>query len=269
MMIGAHWPATRWQAFRVHLAASFMIGGLFALATYFLWYPQPLLVLQGGLLVMGVLLGVDVILGPLMTLMIFSPRKPHRELRFDLAVIVSVQLAAFLYGSWIIYSERPQYLVFAHSQFFVVSGPESSGVPEDAVLDRAPRYGAFGPRVVYAAIPIEHTTSGSALLASIMGDPTFALDATTYQPLASNLDHVQPEALDGKEVLLELGDAPVRLAQAKDIPAKELSFFQIKGKASSGVAILRQQTGELLDILDVDLRRERKPIATPETDGRS
>lgn len=269
MMIAKYWPATRWQAFGIHLATSFAIGGLFALATYFLWYPQPLLALQGGLLVMGVLLGVDVVLGPLMTLLVFSPRKPRKELRFDLAVIVSVQLAAFAYGGWVVYSERPQYLVFAHSQFFVVRGPESNGQPDAAVLDKSPRYGAFGPRVVYATIPAEHVASGSALMSAIFGDPTFALDATAYRPYPHNLGNLQSEALDTKEILPELGEAPARLAQSKGIALSELSFFQVKGRTSSGVAVLRQQTGELLDILNVDLRRGKPPAGTPEVSGRS
>jgi hypothetical protein len=269
MMIGRYWPATRWQAFRVHLTASFTIGGLFALATYFLWYPQPLLALQGGLLVMGILLGVDVVLGPLMTLLVFSPRKPRRELRLDLAVIVTVQLAAFMYGGWVVYSERPQYLVFAHSQFFVVRGPESLGFPDDSVLEKSPRYGVIGPRVVYAVIPAEHVANGSALLAAVFGDPTFALDATAYRPYPHNLGNLQSEALDAKEILPELGEAPGRLAQSMGIAVGDLSFFQIKGRTSSGVVVLRQQKGELLDILDVDLRRERKPISTPDAGERS
>ena len=242
-----------------------MIGGLFALATYFLWYPQPLLALQGGLLVMGVLLGVDVVLGPLMTLLVFSPHKPRRELRFDLAVIVTVQLAAFMYGSWVVYSERPQYLVFAQSQFFVVRGSESNGLPDKTELDRSPRYGVVGPRVVHATIPAEYVFNGSALLAAIMGDPTFALDATAYRPFPHNLGNVQSEALDAKEILLELGDAPARLAQAKGITVSGLSFFQIKGRISSGVAVLHQQTGELLGILDVDLRRRKNPVGNRDT----
>lgn len=269
MMISGHWPATRWQAFGIHLAASFTIGGLFALATYFLWYPQPLLALQGGLLVMGILLGVDVVLGPLMTLLVFSARKPRKELRFDLAVIVSVQLAAFVYGGWVVYSERPQYLVFAHSQFFVVRGPESLGLPDEAVLEKSPRYGLFGPRVVYAAIPAEHVASGSALLAAVFGDPSFALDATAYRPFPHNLGNVQSEALNAKEILPELGEAPARVAQTRGIAVSDLSFSQIKGRTSSGVAVLRQQTGELLDILNVDLRRGKNAVGTPETSGRS
>lgn len=269
MMIGRYWPATRGQAFGIHLAASFLIGGLFALATYFLWYPQPLLALQGGVLVMGVLLGVDVVLGPLMTLLVFSPRKPKRELRLDLAVIVTVQLAAFLYGGWVVYSERPQFLVFAQSQFFVIRGPEINGLPDEAVLEKSPLYGLTGPRVVYATIPAEHVANGSALLASVFGDPTFALDATAYRPYPHNLGNLQSEALDAKEILPELGESPARLANAKGIAASDLMFFQVKGRTSSGVAVLRQQTGELLGILNVDLRRGKNAVGTPDAGGRS
>ena len=122
---------------------------------------------------------------------------------------------------------------------------------------------------LYAMIPAEHIQNGSALLAAILGDPTFALDATAYRPFPHDLGKVQSEALNAKEVLAELGEGPVSLAKAKGIAVSDLSFFLVKGRASSGVAVLRQQTGELLDILDVDLRRKSKPIATPDAGGRS
>ncbi len=218
---------------------------------------------------MGVLLGVDVVLGPLLTLLVFSPRKPRRELRFDLSVIVMLQLAAFMYGSWVVYSERPQYLVFAHSKFFVVRGPEMNGIPEEAVLGKSPRFGAVGPRVVYAAIPSEYILNGSALLAAVFDDPTFSLDANSYRPFPHSLGNVQSEALDAKVILTELGEAPARLAQIKGIAVSDLSFFQIKGRTSSGLAVLHKGTGELLDILDVDLRRQKNPAGARESGERS
>ena len=43
--------------------------------------------------------GIDVVLGPLLTLIVFHPKK--KSLIWDLAVIVAVQLGALGYGVWV------------------------------------------------------------------------------------------------------------------------------------------------------------------------
>ena len=43
------------------------------------------------------MIGVDVVIGPLLTLIVFDPKKKH--LKFDLVVIAALQLAALAYGS--------------------------------------------------------------------------------------------------------------------------------------------------------------------------
>lgn len=99
----------RWKAFGIHLAISAAIGCAAALVVGWVWYPPPLLQATESDVFLYVLVGIDVVIGPLLTLVVFRPGKP--SLRFDLAVIALLQLAMLSYGLWTAVSSRPVFLV--------------------------------------------------------------------------------------------------------------------------------------------------------------
>jgi len=124
---------TRARAFWTHLAISSAIVGAACAVIFFVWYPYPYFQAAGAWNVLRVLIGVDLVLGPLLTLIVFKPGK--RGLKSDLACIALVQIAALVYGLTVIHRERPYFMVFALDRFFLLSEPER----------RSPRSSA-GPR---------------------------------------------------------------------------------------------------------------------------
>jgi hypothetical protein len=91
----------------VHAGVSVAVGILVALLVFLLWYPSPFREISGGRELFFIVVAVDVILGPLITFAIFDRRKPVRELRRDLAVVVLLQLAGLAYGLYSVYQARP------------------------------------------------------------------------------------------------------------------------------------------------------------------
>ena len=77
----------RWQAAGIHLGLSATIGTLVLLAMLLVWYPGAYFAAAGGEGLLLILLGVDISLGPLLTLIIFNPRKRLNLIRLDLSVI--------------------------------------------------------------------------------------------------------------------------------------------------------------------------------------
>lgn len=71
-----------------------------------------------------VLLCVDVVCGPLLTLVLASPRKSRREMAFDLTVIGAIQAAALVYGLQAVWIARPVVLAFETDRVTVVSANE-------------------------------------------------------------------------------------------------------------------------------------------------
>lgn len=231
----------------LHLLASIIIAGSFSVVASLFWYPRPLLTIQGGESVFITLIFINTIFGPALTFLVSSPNKSHIELSLDIALIAAFQTIAFIYGAGVIYQERPQYLVFAGTQFFVVKHGEANGNANNSI-DSAQRYRALGPKVVYAVIPREHAFSGAALIAGVQGDPTFALDATSYQPIKANVREMEKNALDSDAIREDL----VSYAAKSNTPAENFLYFPVKGRSKTAIAIVNRSSGELEDIYHPD-----------------
>lgn len=104
-----------------HLLVCMTIALGIALLVFGLWYPTPFDQVSNGRRIFVLLLGVDVIVGPLLTLIIFDVRKSKKELVRDLLVIFSVQLLALSYGLFNLMQARPVWLAFEGDRFRVVS----------------------------------------------------------------------------------------------------------------------------------------------------
>lgn len=116
---GINWKE-KFLAAGIHFGLSMVVAALAALLVFGLWYPYPYRDISGGRELFVIVVTVDVILGPLITLVVFNRRKPRAELRRDLAVVVLIQLAALCYGLWTVSVARPVHLVFEIDRFRVV-----------------------------------------------------------------------------------------------------------------------------------------------------
>ncbi len=124
----------RLRASGIHLGISVAIAALAALLVFGIWYPYPYREVSGGRELFLIVVAVDVILGPLITLAVFNRKKLWNELRRDLAVVGLIQLAALGYGLWTVAIARPVHLVFEIDRFRVVHAVD---VPE-GLLGRQP-----------------------------------------------------------------------------------------------------------------------------------
>ena len=86
----------RRQAALIHLGISAAVALAIVATMLLVWYPSPWFAAAGGGTLLLLLVGVDVIIGPLLTFVVFDPAK--KSLVYDLAVIVMLQIAALVYG---------------------------------------------------------------------------------------------------------------------------------------------------------------------------
>jgi hypothetical protein len=111
---------TRLRAAAIHLGLSALVAACAALLVFAVWYPWPYREISGGRELFQLVVGVDIVLGPLLTFAIFNRAKPRAELRRDLAVVVVLQLAGLSYGLWTVQAARPVHMVFEYDRFRVV-----------------------------------------------------------------------------------------------------------------------------------------------------
>jgi hypothetical protein len=159
----------RWQAGGGHLLLSALVGTAVFLAMILVWYPPPYFQASGGNDLVLLILGVDVTLGPLLTTAVFNPAKGMRKLRFDLVVIACFQLAALIYGVYVMFTARPAYLVYAVDRFDLVMAnllPESELAKAQPPYDRKP---IGKPPTVGARIPEDPKLKEESLFTALGG----------------------------------------------------------------------------------------------------
>ena len=162
-------PISRWHAAGAHLLICAGIALAVLTLMYLFWYTPPLFQAMGGSGLAFILIGVDVVMGPALTLVVF--RSGKRGLKFDLAVIGAFQVAALLYGCHIISLARPAFVVFVKDQFQVSIvadiPPERFAEAKHAQFRRA---SWTGPVFVFGAWPSEAADQQRLLSAGLAGD---------------------------------------------------------------------------------------------------
>ena len=113
---------TKLRASGLHFAISLFVGLMLLGLSWFIWYPAPMLMAIGGHEIFLLVVGIDVVLGPLLTLVVFKSGKP--SLKFDLAVIALLQIAAMIYGVNTLLEARPAYVAALEDSFQVVQATQ-------------------------------------------------------------------------------------------------------------------------------------------------
>ena len=145
---------TRWQAAGTHFLISLAIAAAALAVILGVWFPGALFEAAGGLGLLYLVVGVDVVLGPLLTLVVFKSGKPG--MKFDLAVIGAVQLAALVYGCSVVAQARPAFVVFVLDRFEMVAAVELA--PEELAAAKRPEFRSVpwtGPKLVAADLPTD------------------------------------------------------------------------------------------------------------------
>lgn len=241
----------RYQAAGVHLAISAAVAVLVFALLLLVWYPQPYFRLAGGAGLMMILIGVDVVIGPLLTLVVFDPAK--KSLRFDLAAIAALQIAALVYGITVIAQARPAYVVFAGDRFTVVGANQ---IDPESLASAKPPFDTLpltGPRVVGARLPQAAAERERVQLLALGGIDLAALPRY-YVPFADVVADLRAKARPIET--LEARDAQARDAVAAAIARSQrtresLGWVPVVGRLETGSAIVDTAKGEVVAVLPV------------------
>ena len=106
--------------------------------------------------VVGIVVLVDLVAGPTLTLIVSNPAKPRRELARDIAIIVTVQLAALVYGTATLWSGRPLYYTFSANRLELVQASDIDKAEVAVALRQNPALAPHWysrPRWVWAPLP--------------------------------------------------------------------------------------------------------------------
>ncbi len=141
---------SRFRASGLHLIISLVVGLLLLALCWFVWYPAPMLMAIGGHEIFLLVVGIDVVLGPLLTLIAFKSGK--KGMKLDLVIIALLQMGAMAYGVSTLLEARPAYVAALGNKFQVIQASELT----DANLAKGRAdLPWWGPRWVGTKAPID------------------------------------------------------------------------------------------------------------------
>lgn len=237
------------KAFGWHLVASLLIAAVSLGVVFFVWYPQPLYQATGVIKIFLIMLGIDIILGPLLTFIVYKPKK--RTLKFDLAVIVLIQLAAFAYGFYHVYDGRPAWIAYNIDRFDLVKNNE---IDNRKLTDALPMYqkvSQSGARYVAAVIPTDNSEIRNEILFDEIGSGIAPSQRPElYQPLSA-IDDVMMNRAKPIDELYDYNDKADVDHILLDYPDAD-GFLPLKANAvDMTVLINKAHDNKVIEIVDL------------------
>lgn len=243
----------RYQAFGGHLLGSIGVALCSAALVFLVWYPGPLAQASGVVTIFLILLGVDVVVGPCITLIVFDQRK--RELKRDLAIVLLLQLGALVYGLHTVYVARPVYSVFSVDRFEVVFANDITEEKLTKVV--APEFKTlplFGPRTIAARRPETSEERLQIAMTAVSGGDDVAQLPQYYQPFETAKDLVS-KRLQPIEKLRQYNkgsDAEIdRLLTWNAKRPGGIGYLPMRVKVQDLTVVVARDTGEVLDTVSL------------------
>ena len=242
---------TRWRASGIHLLLSLLMGGAVFAVLFLVWYPPPLFAASGGDKLILLLLGIDVTIGPLLTLIVYRAGK--RGMAFDLAFIAFCQVAALVYGLHVITASRPAFVAFAVDRFILVAANQLEDA--DLAQGKVPEFQVRswrGPNWVAADVPTD-ANERSELIFSAIGGKDVERFPKYYVPYSQRAADAAKRArpLSALNGASEAQQQRLDAFRAKHADAAELGFLPLIGRGREMTAVLDRKTGEVRTVLDV------------------
>lgn len=240
----------------IHLLTSSLLALFAAVLVFGFWYPGPYAELAGGQALFLLLLSVDVICGPLLTLVIYNPKKPRAELVRDISFVILIQLAALCYGLYSLMQARPIWLAFEGDRFRVVSVPDL--LPGS--LEQAPKslqtLSLTGPKLLgVRLVDGSDPTFQSSIKLSLEGyHPAFRPSRwVSYEnqrvqvgSKAKPLSQLKPSNPEQTALLN-------RSLQRRELAGEALGYIPLMTEHSSDwIVLVRLRDGEPVDYLPID-----------------
>jgi hypothetical protein len=266
---------TRLKASGIHFLLSLIIVSAVLCFFAFVWYPAPLFALQDLYKVVITLVGVDIILGPLLTFIVFNPQK--KGLKLDLLVIGIIQISALSYGVYTSYISRPIYVVFCDGRFNSVTANEYAYLDLKKISPDNPylKLSLTGPTWLGAVKPDKLSQAEEMDLdfSTALGDGLRVMpqhyvpyekvksDVIKASKPASSLDLSEEKLIERSKTLKKLEKGEPSLEQVRslkrwllkiNLPMEKIGLVTIKGRENYAIIAIDLVTAEVIDSVSID-----------------
>lgn len=243
---------TRWKASLIHLGLSAIIYVPLLYLIVFQWYPQPYFAIDGGWQGLRIITGVDLVLGPLLTLIVFKSGKPG--LRRDLTLIGLVQTVALAWGISLVYDQRTAMVTYADGSFHTLNSEQvaNAGGKAPSIAEQSPST----PPYAFVRMPADRRERFEIRMQALNAGTTTHQLGERYEMLGeTNLKEVLKDGLkiERYPAVSEQNRKNLeRFLMQHGGTNQDYAFLPLRGRYQELMLVLRRTDGSIVDTLDIN-----------------
>lgn len=229
----------RFVAFSIHLVISFFLFIVLAAIIKFLWFPGFLFEADGGWDGIKLIIGVDIVIGPLLTLFVYNINKP--ELKRDLAIIGLLQCLCLFGGMVVVEGVRPIAVIYTNSTFYTATRQRF----EDVGVDTNTIPLLKEPKPVWIGVRLPSDPAQKTMIlaqAKLLGGVDMSTDL--YQPYVTVLDVLLVEGASVTEARKK-----GLMISSKWMDRSGVRVFNLKTRYIIGYVIVDVESGNVLEVV--------------------
>jgi hypothetical protein len=237
----------------IHFLVTLVLAACAAALVFLVWFPEPFDTMIGGTELFMLVVGCDLVLGPLVSLVIYNSRKSRGKLVLDYAVVGILQIAALIYGVSVLAGSRPVFVAFSVDRLEIVTAREITD--EELAAVSRPEFAKLsitGPRLVGIDVPQADRTD--ALFQALNGNDIY-LRPKFFVPYETKLTEIRKRArpissLTGRKP----ASAPLVEAAIGDIklPADRIHWVPAHHSKGFLTALIDVDSGKPVGYVDLD-----------------
>ena len=237
----------RLNFFLNHLLLSFLVALLVIGLVFFIWYPSPLATAVGVTHIFLMLLVIDVILGPLLGLLVYKEGK--KTLKFDLSVIILIQIVALCYGVYSIEQGRPAWLVYNVDRFELVRKNDIILENIDQAQPQFQQISWTGPQFAAVKLAVSPQQRQNDMFTEVLGGISLAQRPERYVEITQATTQIQQRALP----LVELQQYNPKTQVEKTLAEypKANAWLPLKANAIDMVVLVNKESASIIKIVDL------------------
>ena len=236
----------RLKFFLSHLFISFLIALLVVGLVFFIWYPAPFAKAVGVTHIFLMMLVIDVIVGPLLGLLVYKEGK--KTLKFDLTVIIVIQIAALCYGIYSVEQGRPAWLAYNVDRFELV---RKNDIIQDNLKQGQPEFqhvSWFKPEYVAVNFAKDKNQRNDDMFVEVLGGISLAQRPERYVDFVQAKEQIQQRAQ--KIELLKKYNDKIDVEKILAKYPQTTAFLPMKASAVD-MTVLIDQKANVVEIVDL------------------
>lgn len=237
----------RLRFFLIHLAISLLIGLILVTLINWFWYPNPLAKTLGVASIFFMLLGLDIIIGPVLSFIVYKEGK--KSLKFDLGVVIFIQALALTYGIYSIERARPVWLVYYANGFEVVQKNAIDNTHIDKALKEYQKPSWLRPQFVAIQVAQNINQYNNDLFEEVLGGISLAQKPERYLDIIQVKPQIKQNVRELSDLKKYNNESEFK-ATINKYPQAD-AWLPLKANAQDMVVLINKQKAEIIKIVDL------------------